>query len=199
MENLYGLVVCGGQSTRMGTDKSLLKYHDIAQRYYLYQMLEGFCDKVFISCNSQQAVNINEFYNLIIDKPPYVNIGPMAALLSANLMYPDASFLVLGCDYPFLTLDDVKNLIQNRDNQTEALCFYNSETQFEEPLLAIYENRCLLKLQDYFKDGNYSLRHFLKTISSKKIIPESLASLTSVDTIEQYTESLLKLKENTKN
>ena len=195
MENLYGLVVCGGQSTRMGTDKSLLKYHDIAQRYYVYQMLEGFCDKVFISCNTDQAIEIDEFYNLIIDKPPYVNIGPMAALLSANLMYPDASFLVLGCEYPFITQNDLKKLIESRETETEAICFYNPETQFEEPLLAIYENRCLVKLHHYFKEGNYSVRHFLKTIKTKRITPSSFNSITSVDTIKQYKEALLKLKD----
>ena len=195
MEKLYGLVVCGGQSTRMGTDKSLLKYHDIAQRYYVYQMLEGFCDKVFISCNTDQAIEIDEFYNLIIDKADYVNIGPMAALLSAGLIYPDASFLAIGCDYPFITPHDLEKLIENRESETEAVCFYNPKTQFEEPLLAIYEKSCLPKLQHYFKNGNYSMRHFLKTINTKRITPSSFKSITSVDTIKQYKEALLKLKD----
>ena len=49
-----------------------------------------------------------------------------------------------------------------------------------------------------FEAGKYSLRHFLKSVNTQKIIPESLESLISVDTVGQFREALLKLKENTK-
>jgi hypothetical protein len=55
------------------------------------------------------------------------------------------------------------------------------------------------KILQNFEEGNYSLRHFLKAINSKKIIPETLESLISVDTMGQYQEALLKLKESSKN
>ncbi|MFM9945339.1 MAG: NTP transferase domain-containing protein [Bacteroidia bacterium] len=194
MQKLYGLVVCGGQSSRMGTDKSLLQYHDLPQRYYLYNLLDPLCDKVFLSCNKHQAAEINEFYNLIIDIPDYFNIGPIAALLSAYRQFPEASFLVIGCDYPFIKENDLKKLVANRDVKKQAVYYFNPESNFEEPLLAIYENSCLPILLENFEKGNFSLRHFLKSINSEKIYPESLESLTSVDTVEQYQEVLLKIK-----
>lgn len=196
MQKLFGLVVCGGKSSRMGTDKSLLEYYNMPQRFYVYKILEPLCEQVFLSCNSNQAIENNEFYNFIIDKSEYVNIGPMAALLSAYLKYPDASFLMVGCDYPFIDAKALKKLIENRNDKTEAVCYFNPETNFEEPLLAIYENDCLPKMLQNFEEGNYSLRHFLKTINTNKINPESMESLTSVDTMEHYKEALLRLKNN---
>lgn len=194
MKKLYGLVVCGGQSSRMGTDKSLLEYYNLPQRYYVYNMLQSLCDQVFLSCNPNQALEIDSFYNSLIDKSDYANIGPMAALLSAYQKYPNASFLVVGCDYPFIDTNALKKLIENRSSVTESVCYFNPETNTEEPLLTIYENACLPKMLKNFEEGNYSLRHFLKSINTKKIIPESLESLISVDTMEQYREALLKLK-----
>jgi molybdopterin-guanine dinucleotide biosynthesis protein A len=194
MKKLYGMVVCGGQSSRMGTDKSLLEYYNTPQRYYLYNMLEPLCDQVFLSCNSNQASEINEFYNFVVDKSDYDNLGPMAALLSAYLKYPDASFLVVGCDYPFIDKKALKKLIEHRSDETEAVCYFNPETNFEEPLLAIYENSCLPIMLQKFEEGNYSLRHFLNSLNTQKIIPESLETIISIDTDSQYKEVQKKLK-----
>jgi molybdopterin-guanine dinucleotide biosynthesis protein A len=199
MQKLFGLVICGGQSSRMETDKSLLEYYKMPQRYYLYNMLEPLCNEVFLSCNPNQTSEISEFYNFVVDKSDYDNIGPMAALLSAYLKYPDVSFLVVGCDYPFIDEKALKKLMENRSDGLEAVCYFNPKTNFEEPLLAIYENACMPKILQNFEEGNYSLRHFLKAINSKKINSETLESLISVDTMGQYQEALLKLKESSKN
>ena len=65
--NTYGLVLCGGKSTRMGTDKSMLQYHSKPQRYYVYDLLFPLCEKVFISCNEQQSSTIEVGYDYIQD------------------------------------------------------------------------------------------------------------------------------------
>ena len=49
MSVLHGLVVCGGQSTRMGMDKSQLQYHGVPQREWLYELLQPLCEDVYIS------------------------------------------------------------------------------------------------------------------------------------------------------
>ena len=46
---MNGLVLSGGQSSRMGRDKALIDYHGLPQYAYVYDLLLGFCDKVFIS------------------------------------------------------------------------------------------------------------------------------------------------------
>ena len=55
---LYGLIMCGGKSSRMGTDKSRIVYQQKEQQYHVYQMLQTFCEKVFISCNAEQGKTI---------------------------------------------------------------------------------------------------------------------------------------------
>ena len=137
---------------------------------------------------------MRQCYNILIDKSEFLNIGPMAALLSAFRQYPYAGFVIIGCDYPFFNENDLKKLIKNRDDNSQAVCYHNPDTKIEEPLLAIYENSCMPWLFQSFDSGNYSLRHFLKTINTKRISPESVKSLTSVDTLSQYKETLLNLK-----
>ncbi len=191
---LYGLIVCGGKSSRMGQDKCMLIYHHKQQAFHLFTMLETFCKKVYISCNKRQINFFPENIPTIIDLDVYLNIGPMAALLSAFSFYPNANFIMLGCDYPFLKTGDIKQLIDSIDKKDSAVSFYNSETEFYEPLLSYYSSACYPLLKESFNQKNNSLQKFLTEIKTKKIIPTSLKSIISVDTPENYFSALKKLK-----
>ena len=187
---LYGLVICGGLSTRMGKDKSLLNYHGKPQRYYLYDILATLCNKAFISCNNTQAKEIPEGYNVIIDSEKYEQIGPMGGLLSAFEKYPDASFLVVGCDYPFIKTDDLQKLMDANNDVQFAATYYNEKEQVREPLLGFYKSACYEFLLKQFEQQNYSLNHFLKDVHSEKIISSASEIIQSIDTPEQYQNAL---------
>jgi len=187
---VYGLVISGGQSTRMGADKSLINYHGKPQRYYLYDMLTTICSKAFISCNKSQAKEITGDHHVIIDSDKYQQIGPMGGLLSAFEKYPDASFLVVGCDYPFIKATDIKMLIDSHENDDLATTYYNDKEQIREPLLGLYKAGCYKPLLKQFNQKDYSLNHFLKDIDSRKILPSSPEIIQSIDNPEQYQNAL---------
>ena len=52
--------MCGGKSSRMGTDKSRIIYHEKEQQYHVYEMLQLICEDVFISCNKEQQAFIDK-------------------------------------------------------------------------------------------------------------------------------------------
>lgn len=190
----YGLVVCGGQSSRMGTDKSLLNYHGKPQRYHLYEMLEPLCEKVFISCNKLQKPSIPESYPTIVDAPAYEGIGPMAALLTAMETYPQANFLVVGCDYPFITTAELKQLLKVKLETIIYACFSNKSGNFFEPLLSNYHCDIISYLQSKFKQNNYSVQAVLKECTGHIIVPENQMSISSIDTIEAYENAINQLR-----
>ena len=196
MNQLYGLILCGGQSARMGEDKSLLDYYGKPQRYFMYDLLQPFCEKVFISCNYNQSEEIYPGYKFITDNKKYSGIGPMAALLSAFEKIPAASFFVAGCDYPFVTAKNIRDLIHERTEMADAVCYQHPETDFHEPLISIYENNAYEKLLIRFKEKKYSLQQFLKEANTCNVIPSSTFFLTSVNTMEGYhkTKELLSAK-----
>ena len=165
----------------MGTDKGLLVYSFIPQRYLMHDLIGNFVEKRFLSCNAEQAKDINKYCDIIVDKPEYRDIGPMAALLSAHDEYPEASFLVIGCDYPFLTWSELDNLCNNRDENYDAVCVYDPVTGIEEPILAIYESRCFPQLIKNYNEGKHSLRQLLKDVNTKRIVPNNPQNIISVD------------------
>ncbi len=191
--DLYGLVICGGESSRMGTDKSLINYYCKPQRYFLHELLQSFCKKVFISCNKSQAKEMESGYDIIVDAPQYQNTGPIAALLSAFEKYPDNSFLAIGCDYPFINKTEIQDLIDARDKTAKAVCYQNRES-ITEPLLALYENEIFQLMKSNFAQQKYSLRYFLDEINAKKIIADRDDALRSVDTPEEVVMAMKKIK-----
>lgn len=160
---LYGLVLAGGQSTRMGRDKGLLNYHGQAQRLYLAAVLQPFCAQVFLSLNAQQAAaEIETPDRYIVDAPSVAGHGPMTALLSAHLAHPSASWMVVTCDLPFFDATCATTLIEQRNETGDATAFLNASLGEAEPWVAIYERRFLQTLPAALARGDDSLRRLLR-------------------------------------
>jgi molybdenum cofactor guanylyltransferase len=173
----FGLVLSGGKSTRMGTDKSLLNYRNKPQREYLYELLSAFCSRVFTSCRKDQEVPttlnpITDYYNFP---------GPINGILSAFREYPDKSWLIVAVDMPFV--DDVvlQQLLNHRDNSKVATCFLHLPENFPEPLLTLWEASAYPLLISYAESGNVSPRVFLETHQVKLIIPHDQKILLNIN------------------
>lgn len=185
---LTGLVLCGGKSTRMHADKAFINYHGKEQVYYLADKMKLLCSSVFIACNSTQKEKISQSYQTISDSATFENKGPIAAILTALEHYPTRSFLVLACDYPLLTLADMLTLKNAFTSTQKSVSFYNDETHFREPLLAIYHANDLRKLLSFYETGNTSLQHFLNEVDAIKVKPTDLKAIKSIDTPLEFDE-----------
>ena len=184
----YGLVVCGGKSSRMGTDKSMLTYEERPQRYHVYEMLHSLCETVLISCNEEQSGSIEQGYDFLTDHPAYNDMGPMAALLTAFTRFPRKNILFTGCDYPFLTIVDLRHFSTHCKGEA-AVSFYNEQENIYEPLLAWYPYASFGQLKKMQEAKEYSLQHFLKVSRAVKFYPANKKSMTSIDTHEDFMKA----------
>lgn len=181
----YGLIACGGQSIRMGSDKSLISYYNKPQRYHVYGMLQPFCEKVFISCNAKQSAGMEKGYELITDHSSYLGIGPMSALLTAFTSFPKKNILLVGCDYPFLTGALIRSFL-NCCKGDLPVSFYNEQEHIYEPILAWYPCNCFTSLEKMFTAKQYSLQEFLRSSNAVKFYPLDKSSMISIDTREDF-------------
>ena len=148
---LYGLVLAGGKSLRMGYDKGSIDWHGREQKYYMADMLQGICDEVFISCREGQQDEINTVYNTLADN--YEGAGPIIGILSAFKAYPGAAWLVTACDLPLLDTQTLQYLIQHRDTTKIATTFASPFDSLPEPLITIWEPHSYNILQAYYADN----------------------------------------------
>lgn len=178
---ILGVVLCGGQSVRMGRDKAFITYHEHPQYLHVSEMMKTICDDVVVSCNSNQLSEISQHNKVVLDNATFQNAGPMTGLLSVFECINDSALLVVGCDYPFFTEADMKSLMDAREPGIDVVCYHNRESGFDEPLLAIYEKQCASLLLSFYQNGQTSLQQFLKTVRTKRIVPNDLTHIESKD------------------
>lgn len=147
--NLKGLVLCGGRSSRMQQDKSAIPYHGEPQWLYLARLLQGFVPEVYLSCRADQ--HFPGWDNLITDGVE--GAGPSAGLLSAYAIQPATSWLVLACDLPLISPKSITYLLEKRDPLKVATAFLSPFNNMPEPLIAIWEPAGLAQLKKDFEEG----------------------------------------------
>ena len=191
-DKIYGLVLSGGKSMRMGTDKGLIAYHGIPQRDYLYQLLEKICDKTFMSIRKEQEAEISSTFNTIVDEDVFK--GPFNGILSAHNKYPDVAWLVLACDLPLINEKSLRELIEARKGSADATAFAQKENPLPEPLCAIWEPQALTGAVSYLEQGNGSCpRKFLINSNTHLVFPENAQVLMNANSEVEYKEAMTKL------
>lgn len=160
---MLGLVLAGGKSLRMGRDKSLISYHGgVPHRIWTAQLLEHFCDTVYLSINQSQSHSENGLYSTILDKWP--DTGPLGGILSAYLSQPAASWMICSCDMPELNDSVLQRLWNARTPGFHVTCFQSgSNPEFLEPFPAIYEAHFLARAFTQFEAGERSLQRLLQS------------------------------------
>ncbi|NJB69866.1 molybdopterin-guanine dinucleotide biosynthesis protein A [Saonia flava] len=192
ISKLYGLVLSGGKSTRMGEDKGAIKYHGIPQREYLYNLLSEVCDKTFISIRSDQKVELSRPLPFIEDLNEYK--GPYNGILSAHKAYPEVAWLVIACDIPLLDIKSLKQLISNRLENKNATAFATKKSSLPEPLAAIWEPKGLIESIEHLKNGTSTCpRKFLINSEIAIVYPDSDEVLINANSKEEYEQVVQKL------
>ena len=186
---LYGLVLAGGKSTRMGRDKHLLDYHGKPQAEYLYGILQGICEKTYMSIRADQQADRDQGYREIVDQNMYR--GPFNGLLSAHAMYPEAAWLVLACDLPLIDEQTIVKLIKAREPDKDGTAMATRKSGLPEPLVAIWEPKGLQTAKTYLKTAESSCpRKFLLRHECKLVFPEEDKVLLNANNPEEFREAL---------
>lgn len=176
--SIVGVVLAAGKSTRMKTDKAFLKYHQKPQYEYVAQELKQFCDQVYINGN---AKHYHSIFKVFEDDSELKNHGPISGVLSAKKRFPGNSLFIHACDYPYITTNSLAKLFNAFLEHQKTICFRNTSSQFIEPLIAIYHENDLIKLVEFYNNGQTSLRVFLTSINAVILDNIDNAELLSVD------------------
>lgn len=171
---MFGCVLIGGKSTRMGTPKHLLQKNGKTWLARTVQLLQDVCEKVVIAGAGDIPQEVSPCVRLT-DCPDAE--GPLAGLLATMRWAPHASWVVAACDLPNLSADAVNWLVSTRGPGVWATLPRLEGSRGVEPLLGHYDFRSRSLLQRQAVAGNFRLSDLAahpKVISP--VIPAHLAA-----------------------
>lgn len=147
---VYGLILNGGKSTRMGVDKSTIHYHGKSQLDYLYELLPQYCEETFVSVFDDEN-DLADKYRTVKDK--FIGLGAYGGILSAFQKNPNVAWLVIAIDMPNINKNSLDYLLKKRNKKKVATAFLNPATNFPDPLFTIFESKSYSLLLQYLSLG----------------------------------------------
>ena len=187
---LYGLVLAGGQSRRMGRDKALLSYGGkSSQLVNATSMLSEVCSKVFVSQRRDQSFPKIKDVGIIYDSNEKVK-GPLCGILSSMQAFPNAHWLVIACDLPFINVATLEKLVEFYQAREPFYTAYRSTKDgLPEPLCAIYPSGSDIDLE-YLVDqtGNFCPRKLLMLKNASLVDQELSNSLDNINTYDEFVK-----------
>lgn len=177
---INALILTGGKSTRMGTDKASLVFENQTQVHRLQQLLESSVNQVFVSCRKDQVVSTD--LEKIYDSEE--GMGPLGGIKMAFRSHPNHAWLVVACDLPLIDEEVIEELISQRSVKHTATAFFNNETGFAEPLISIWEPKSYMRIMEFEALGYTCPRKMLINSNTRLIKPTVSQKLMNVNTPE---------------
>lgn len=187
---LYGLVLAGGESRRMGHDKALLDYHGRPQLEWAYRLVARHCERAYVSVRAGQADGPRSALPRIVDGE--TGAGPIAGIAAAQAAHPEAAWLVVACDLPFLGDALLAHLVARRGAQP-VTAFRSAHDGLPEPLFAIYEPETRLAILEAAAAGRNCPRKFILGSGVPLLDLPDPAALDNVNTPEELAAAAARL------
>lgn len=186
-KDITGIILSGGKSNRMGTDKGFLSLNGKLFTQYCIEALTPLVSEIIIVSNHSDY----DRFGLKRIEDVIEHAGPLAGLYSGLLHSKTPYNLVLSCDVPLVTTNILEKLIEDiSDDIDVAQIESNGKTM---PLIALYKTKNKDLFYTLLKGGERRLRFAVNLCQVKNI---TLNSESGKFTINVNTLEDLKMIEN---
>jgi molybdopterin-guanine dinucleotide biosynthesis protein A len=153
--DVTAILLAGGSSSRMGTEKGLVLLNGKPLLEYALETLQSVFDKIIISSNSKV---FNE-YGLPVVADEFPDFGPLSGIFSGMKVMNTQYAFVLSYDMPFIKPELIRMILDYRHNYKVVLPVYQD---FPVPVCAIYHRSILPQMESNLRTKKLKLIRFVK-------------------------------------
>ncbi|MDQ2177241.1 molybdenum cofactor guanylyltransferase [Marinifilum sp. D714] len=160
-KNIAGIVLSGGKSSRMGTEKGLVNWNGKPLIEYSIGCLQGICDQVVISSNKDCYSD----YGFQVIEDEIKECGPIGGIYSVMKAINADYYMVISCDVPKVPSQLFVDLLVNIADAD--MIYAVDESGKKQPLVAIYKSSCRDIIGEELRNGKYKMMKLLQLFCSK--------------------------------
>jgi molybdenum cofactor guanylyltransferase len=160
---LTGAVLAGGRSRRFGKNKALEIFKGKRLLDHAVESLHSFCDPVLVIAN-----DLSIYYDVpaTLIQDMILHQGPLAAIYTALLYSPHEWVFVKATDMPYLEPELPTLMFELRTGVDVVTPTVN---KMYEPLLALYNRRCLPAIAATLEGTERQVVAFYKKVKVKAV------------------------------
>lgn len=177
------VILCGGDSSRMGTNKALLPFKDKCLVEYVYDRFRPYFDKIYLSVNERGDYT---HLNLDVQEIPdiYRNAGPMGAILSSMTMVSEDRAFYISVETPFMDPALGVYLLENSD--TFDITTFKFSGDFLGTICGVYNRHCIAALGKCIISKNVTKSNFQSKCYSNVLEIEEIANVSPIALHQQF-------------
>lgn len=159
-KDIVGVILAGGKSRRMGTNKALLPYRGQPLIEHIAKVMQEVFERVIVVADEREAY---QFLNLRVYPDIHKDCGPLGGIHAA-FHHSDANALfVVSCDLPGL-MPNLIEYILSVDAHAPAVVPAADEKVH--PLCGLYRRKMLPQIEQAIQDGVLALRALLENVGA---------------------------------
>lgn len=190
-KDITGIILAGGKSSRMGTDKGLLKFNDKSFIEYSIAAMKPLVSQIIIISNNADydKFNLKRVEDLIKDA------GPLAGLYSGLKVSKTEYNLVLSSDIPLIRTEILKKLIKECEDNFDVIQIMSKNKSM--PLIALYRKRCEKVFHHLLQNNERRLQVAVIQCKVKNIVlnPSLELFVTNINTPEDLEKMVYENKD----
>ena len=175
------IILCGGQSRRMGRDKGSLIIKDKPMIKYILSTLNNEIDEAIIVLNDseridqyKQFIKSKEYtYQIKFIEDKIKNKGPISGILTGLENISTEYAIVFPCDNPFITKNTIQTLFNEIEETTQAVVPYHdpkNKLKTSEPLHAIYNKNIIPTINELILKDSLHIKGIIEKIDTKFVL-----------------------------
>ena len=168
-EEITGIILAGGRSSRLGKDKGLCEFKGKPLVSYAIRTLSPLCGQMMISANYFPEKYAEFGLPVVADE--IKDIGPLGGIYTCLKKSKTRHNLILSCDTPFVNTKVFQHLLNEVEN--EQVVTPSHETFLIEPLSAYYNTNVIGDMEIAIRNKHFKMMDFFKQIRFKSVNMDS--------------------------
>ena len=156
------IILAGGKSSRMGSDKGLLMIDDKPMVTHIIETLSKLTNDIIIVSNQSEYYD----FGLPVFEDIIKNAGPLAGIYTGLVRAKHQKNIIVSCDVPFVSAELMTFLLKDSIDNQVTIPLKNNKTH---QVIGIYDKNCIEVFKQELENDQRKIKVALEKINLKVV------------------------------